>query len=571
VSRDAVREPTLRAVALTDRGVAVLALLALAAVLAYCGWALDRGFEITDEAYYLLLAMHPDATQLYISAQQWATSLLWDITGSLTTFRASGFVVLVGSSVVLGLGILRVAADRGSWPQRLSVLSVSIICGLLYAITINVSPSYNLLASAGAYAAFGWMLLACGQPSGALRFASLIAAGAAVGVEFVCKPSAGVATWLLVAICALVLDGTARPRWSAVIFLGAGAVACVAALLLLQTTPGAALGAFMGGMDLFRMVQGESILTRLWRYAVEFSIHTATALKVHAFLIAAVILHAFWRRWASLVLVIAALGHVIVSADYFAYGADQYIKYMQHALILLALLVLSGWALFSTRERWLAAGLVLLPYSVAMGTGNALFSQVIVSLAPWGGLAALAGYARKNTFQGGAVSRAVLAGFVLMTSVQILVYQSKLPYNMSSSMREQDLPVSVGALGLVRVDAPTRQFVQEMDAAVASCGITPETPFLGLYNIPGAALALNAVPVITPWLNNVAQAEAVLARAPSVVSEAAIAVKMNADGSLPAFPSQMTDFPSAFRYCGEATYPYGEQRIRIWKGRIPAS
>jgi len=150
VSRDAVREPTLRAVALTDRGVAVLALLALAAVLAYCGWALDRGFEITDEAYYLLLAMHPDATQLYISAQQWATSLLWDITGSLTTFRASGFVVLVGSSVVLGLGILRVAADRGSWPQRLSVLSVSIICGLLYAITINVSPSYNLLASAGA-------------------------------------------------------------------------------------------------------------------------------------------------------------------------------------------------------------------------------------------------------------------------------------------------------------------------------------------------------------------------------------------------------------------------------------
>lgn len=568
---DAVREPSRRANALTDRGVAVFASVALAAVLLYCGWSLNRGFEITDEAYYLLLAMYPDATRLYISAQQWAMSPLWDITGSLTTFRAAGLVVLIGSSAVLGLGILRMTANRGSWPQRLSVLSVSVICGLLYAITINVSPSYNLLASAGAYAAFGWMLIACGQPSGMLRFASLIAAGAAVGVEFVCKPSAGVATWLLVAVCAALLDGAARPRWSAVIFLGAGAAACVAVLLLLQTTPDAALEAFVGGMDLFRMVQGEPILTRLWRYAVEFSVHTVAALKVHAFLIGAVVVHAVWRRWASAVLVVVALGHVIVSADYFAYGADQYIKYMQHALILLALLVLSGWTSLSVRERWLAAGLVLLPYSVAMGTGNALFSQVIVSLAPWGGLAALAAYARKSAFRERFVSLALLAGFVLMTSTQILVYQSKLPYNMSSSMREQDLPVSIGALGLVRVDAPTKQFVHDMDAAAARCGITAGTPFLGLYNIPGAALALNAVPAITPWLNNVAQAEAVLARVPSVVNEAAIAVKMNADGSLPAFPSQLADFPSAFRYCGEATYPYGEQRIRIWKGRVPAS
>ena len=51
-------------------------------VTAYCVWTLDRGFEITDEAYYLLLAMHAGSVKLFISAQQWITAGLWQITGS---------------------------------------------------------------------------------------------------------------------------------------------------------------------------------------------------------------------------------------------------------------------------------------------------------------------------------------------------------------------------------------------------------------------------------------------------------------------------------------------------------
>jgi hypothetical protein len=551
--------------------VATLVLVAVCTVILYAVWSRNRGFEITDEAYYLLLAIHPAATQFYISAQQWAMGPIWQLTGSLASFRMAGFVLLVGSAAVLGMGALAAARGRAAptmphWAVRIAVIGCAVVCALLYAITINVSPSYNLLASAGAYLSLGLVLLAGDKTSMAERAGLFGVAGAALAVEFVCKPSSGVATFALVAITVLWLDQSGRSKAVALATVVAGGLLGLAALLFSHTTPSEAAQAFSGGMALFRMVQTEPIFTRLGRYAIEFGNYTAVAMRSDVFLIVAVLVYLIKKSWATIGLVIAILGHTLFTAQYFEYGMTQYVEYMQRALVFLALMFSVAWQAVPVRSRWLIAVLAMLPYSVAMGTGNALFGQVIVSLAPWGALMALAGYSRPAKKRDAVVPMAILAAFLTLTSIQILVYKTKLPYNLNERLDRQSFPVTIGPLGRVKVDAGTRQFMQEIDAAIAKCRLAPGAPFLGLYNVPGLALALNAVPVGTPWLNNVDQADAVLASNGTVADKAVIAIRLNMDGSLPPLPAALNGFPSDFEHCGNAVFPYGKQNIQIWSG-----
>ncbi|QRF58544.1 hypothetical protein [Variovorax paradoxus] len=554
-----------------EAAVAAFVLVAACAVIVYAVWSRNRGFEITDEAYYLLLAIHPAETRFYISAQQWATAPIWQLTGSLASFRMAGLVLLAGSAAVLGMGALAAArglATPGRPPMsgRVAVIGGAVVCALLYAITINVSPSYNLLASAGAYLALGLVLLAGGKTSTVSRTALFGVAGVALAVEFVCKPSSGVATFVLVAVAVLWLDRSGGRKTVALATVVAGGSLGLAALLFSQSTPGEAVQAFSGGMALFRMVQSEPIFTRLARYAIEFGGYAADAMRANVFLIVAVLVYLIRTSRVTIALVIAAVGQTLLATRYFEYGMPQYIEYMQRALVFLALMLAVLWQAMPVRFRGLISVLALLPYTVAMGTGNALFGQVIISLASWGALMALAAYARPSASRDAAVPMAILVGFVALTSAQILVYKAKIPYNLNERMDRQSFPATIGPLGRVKVDAETVRFMQQVDAAVAKCRIAPGAPFLGLYNVPGLALALNAVPIDTPWLNNVAQADAVLSSNEAIVGNAVLAIRLNADASLPPLPVALKGFSANFEHCGDAVFPHEQQKIQIWSG-----
>ena len=167
-------------------------------VIAYCIWTLDRGFDLSDEAYYLLLAMHPGSVHFYISGQQWLTSGLWQITNSLQMFRAVGLVVLLASSALLALGVsascLRLGVLKNQLQSKRVIVGGSVVGAMLYASTINLSPCYNLLASAGAYAGTGLVLFGLNCRSIPQKQLFFIMAGCAIGAEALCKASAGAST-----------------------------------------------------------------------------------------------------------------------------------------------------------------------------------------------------------------------------------------------------------------------------------------------------------------------------------------------------------------------------------------
>ena len=546
-------------------------IISAGAVIVFCLFALNRAFEITDEAYYVLLAMYPRAASFYISGQQWVTAPLWQATRSLALFRGMGLVILLGSSLALAHGVRTAFIQTGlSFTRRSSALiyPASAVSALLYIATINLSPCYNLLASAGAYTAAGMTLVALHVRSSWFRIALLVLAGGALGVEFVSKPSAGVATFGLLSIWMPLLARAVRQGIFCVVVSALFFTLSVIALALSNQTADEIRSSLATGLELFRMVQTEPVGARVLRYTIDIAKNASETILSFWMTIAAVGLYLKTRRAIFIAIATAVLGFTLLNGRYILGGADQYVLEMKAEFILLLCALATSLPVWSWDKRAmvLVLGLAALPYSVALGTGNSLFTQVIVSIAPWGALLAALASLDRDDCPDRIIQQMLLAAFVLAIAIQTVTSGFRAPYHLAEPLMRQVTPIDVGDIGHIKVDPRTARFVKDLDAAVTVCGIAPGAPFMGFYNIPGVALALRTVPIVTPWINNAAQATAILALTPpETLYSLVVAVLREKDGSRAKLPAALASFPAGFAFCGEATYPFEEQRIEIWR------
>lgn len=560
-------------------------------VMTYCVWTLNRGFEITDEAYYLLLAMHAGSVKFYISAQQWITAGLWQITGSITMFRATGMALLLASSTLLALGIfsacLRFGLVVNRFESKSVVIAGSIVGAMLYASTINFSPCYNLLASAGAYAATGMVLLALNRVSVTYKYVLYTLTGCALAVEAICKPSAGVSTLALLILWVGIFEHSRFDKIFGSVAIIFGAVTFAGIALLVNTTISDAAQAIEQGMQLFRMVQVETVGARLFRYFIDYWAYILITLRAFAIPILMMIVYVTTRRpifakisLISLVITLSFgsldLGLPTISMRNAAFDSYLFAGFNRYDVQITAIFAMLVIALITSISVWkknfstlaLFSGLFVLPYTVAIGTGNSIFTQVIDSLAPWGALiAVLVISGQHHDFNKMIAS---LVGFCFIGTITLQIITSGFrPYHLSSLLAKQDQATIVGNLGKMKVDAGTYRFITDLKAASKKCDIAPGDPFIGLYNIPGVSLALQTTPLMTPWLNNREQAEFVIERIRSEeFHSAVVAFQMDENGTFPPFPLQLAAFPLGYRYCGKATYPFMQQRIQIWQSQV---
>lgn len=559
--------------------------------IAYCVWTLDRGFEITDEAYYLLLAMHSGSVKFFISAQQWITAGLWQITGSIMMFRASGMVLLLASSSMLAVGVfsacLRLGLAENRFRSKSVVIAGSAVGAMLYASTINLSPCYNLLASVGAYTAAGAVLLATNRSRILHKYFLYVIAGCAVGAETLCKPSAGIAIMVFLVFWVGIFERSRFDKIFGLVAMVFGSVMFAGVALLVNTTVGDATQAVEQGMQLFRMVQIEGIGARLARYSGEFLDYIRETSTAFAVPLVAMVGYAATRRaifakfgLAALVFTLIfgslAMGLPTFSMHNATFGSYLFGGFNRYNIQIVAIVAMLTMALIVSIPVWnknrntlaLFVGLILLPYTVGIGTGNQLFTQVIDSLAPWGALLAVLVVARHSDDFNKKLTSLIGFCFTVTIALQIITSGFR-PYHLSLPLTKQDRTAMVDNLGEVKVDADTYEFLTEMKSAADTCGIAPGAPFLGLYDIPGVALALQATPVSTPWINNMAQADFVIERLrPGELHSAVVALKVGTNGDSPPLPRQLLSFPSGYRYCGMATYPYMQQKIQIWQSQV---
>lgn len=506
---------------------------------------------------------------MYVSAQHWTIAPLWSWTQDVQAFRLIGALILSLSATVLAIGSVRMSDKLGiQVAERTSVLATvaaGTVGAFLYVSTIAPSPSYNLLAAAGASAGLGFALLAAVHER--LRIAVLYAAAAGIvlAIGFLNKPSAGVSTAFLSAIALLAL-GFGWRRLMLLMFMSMGSILCVFAFYAVQPSEPPVLDSLRLGLALFQIVQSEPVSTRLVRYLVTMLSSIGDAVLAFAPAVGIAFALLIWPRvWLALLLTAALIVSIWHGAHYLG-GMDSYerqITAIFSVMFILTLLALPTWTRTWHRGFF---GLILLalPYAVSIGTGNALFTQVIVSLAAWSVIATLFVFSAKTPaeFVATCASAAIL---LLLICTQIFSSYDRRPYHLATPLTGQSEPEHIADLGVLRLDRFTHDMIKAVSEAQQTCNIAPGTDVLGLYNTPGLVLMLEGRAPVTPWINNFEQLEAILPHyIPSADARKVVILTEESQGSIPEITLQLDSSHNEFQLCGTLFEPFENETIQIW-------
>jgi hypothetical protein len=543
-------------------------------VLGYCIWGLSRGFDIFDEAYFLLLAIYPDVFKAFVSGVQWVTSLLWAVTGSIPAFRASGLAIIIFGAVILALGAIRggrkcgltVAPGLGSYIAITSATLVAALHWNSYGVSVYFTPSYNLIVTAAAYSAAGFALLGIDRKSIGHVATFHFLAGASIGIALLCKFPAGISLLFLTLVLTAVFSRSLRDAAFKTSTTLIGGVAIIFVIVSAHMTPGAAIEQFKTGLSLYAVILPESTTARLMRNVKELLSHFGLTIINFAVPIICFGAFAWWGSRVAEFLGLGSLIFILVSGGYML-GGDPRLTLQITALVAFVLLFfLATFRVWVVNWKFfmLLVSLLGLPYCVAIGTANPLPPQVLVSLASWGTLFSLVAYQSSVVGRSRTAATTLTVLFTVTVATQVVSSGFYPTYAMSRALSEQTEPTTIGNVGVVQLDERTRKFVRAIERAAEVCAITPGGPFVGLYDVPGVALILQNIPILTPWLREPQQAEAWLRNVPATEFASATFAIRQIDGDFPKMPNVLSWFPKGYRLCGEGVHPYNERRIQIW-------
>lgn len=536
--------------------------------LAWLVHGLDRGLELTDESFYLLIALHPESIRLFFSPTHWVSGAIWQVTQSLFAFRAVGLGLTVVSSMLLAWGALSVAA-RAGWVVaggRLSqakVFSATVSGALLYGSLMSFTPSYNLLGASGAYVAMGLGLLSISDERAGRASLLAAAAGIALGITVLCKFSTGVCTAGLLLVLQGVFTWKQPGRRIDSLLMLMCAVATIGAAVLWKTGIAEATRQFGAGVEIVWFAQGDKATSsRVIRSALDIGGMLMGVVTSFWGPLALFALGAFWRPMIMGCIGAVFFALLLATGDHLTAGASRFgvqALPLAASLCLVLLINIRQWCR-TAGSLFLVLALIALPLAIALGTGNPLQVQILTALAPWGTLIGLTAVSSPRT---GFPSALIGAMFCLTVLLQT-VSNSVEPYRLRS-LAEQTETVMISQLGSVQVDAGTAALVRDMKKAAEVCDIKPGTPFLDFYNLPAVALMIGAVPVNSPWLLDPDYGAMALKLAdPVTLRNSAIAVKLDEKGNLPKPPSQLEAFPGGFRLCGRSLGPIDGFPIQLW-------
>jgi hypothetical protein len=104
---------------------AALVVVASAALIGRTVWLMDRGFDFTDQAFYLMSIQRPADYKLAYGLWAYGLKPLYELAGeSVACFQRLGAVVLVGFGFVAGMVVLSEARLNWRQPAGIQILAV---------------------------------------------------------------------------------------------------------------------------------------------------------------------------------------------------------------------------------------------------------------------------------------------------------------------------------------------------------------------------------------------------------------------------------------------------------------
>ena len=507
--------------------VATCSVLSVAILLAFA----DRGFDITDEGFYLNWVSRPG---------------LWDTSTTQFGFVYHPLFVMVDGNVTLLRRVtILLTVGLSTWAAHLAVKRTRPTCSRMLTVTVVVAaaavslraynrwlltPNYNLLVLHGVLLVTIGLLLWLPMvrhprsederrgksPTSTHEVAAAAITGLGGTVLFLAKPPSAVAGALLVA-AALALTRQFRTR-TILIATVTSIASMVTFLLAVDGSPVAFVDRFRSGFREVQLIDGGHSLTEMLRVdglgltplTLGIACGTLATLTLFTWRVSPVI----DRRERRLVTLLGCTA-LFATAAAIAFRPGAIGGNIPTATLLPLAVPLSAlvcrlasatrspnrctaptWA---SNDNVMAGLLVLLPLAITLGTN----ANSWVAASQYGVLWVLAALVilRPLSMNWGwrATTPTVVACGLLTVIPLVLAMQH--PYRQDGPVWNYTTELTVASDSTLRVSQQTGDPINDLMAVAERAGLSPSTGVIDLTgHAPGLVYALGAVPVNSPWV-----------------------------------------------------------------------
>ncbi len=483
------------------------------------------GLDLTDEAFYLLDARHPE-DQFAAPRLHWVLTapLHRLVDGNLALHRLAGFTMLaaVGAALALVLARLFAPSERGSGLTSRAIATATIGAStslVFYGFAVR-TPGYNwatLLLATATLAAIAW------SASPRRRSISALSPGALSGLALLPKLSTGLfLVTAAVAGCASIGMARGGPRAAATraVLSVVGSLAGVAGGLAVLAIWGDPIATFGAGAEMLaptalygdladRLREETGELLELWWADARVAVASAAGLAV-----ATGLCSVLRRETLAAVFTGLALPAVVLVFGILGQGWEEVPSRPRMVLVSATIVVVAWIPVLGLRTAWRAAGradglvasgvlllLVSMPLMTAAGTGNADYWRfatfgfwLLAATLP--ALRGLTGSISSVVLSGfGLIAIAALAGIVLVRAPLEAAYRP--PADSTGFLESIEIHPGSGRISIDRgLAASIRELREIADAAAMPAG----QDILACFDMPGLVLALDGRAPGTSWL-----------------------------------------------------------------------
>jgi hypothetical protein len=459
-------------------------------------WLLDRGFDFTDQSFYLMLAQRPAEYELTYGLFGYGLHPLYALFGGdVAAMQRAAALLLAVLGAATGLTALGKAKIDWRSPAGAQIVFVSASLPLCYYLLWVPMPSYNWFALSGGLVLLIAMLHLLDEATG---FRSAAAAALAAVLIMMTRPNnaVGYAGLYLAALLAVVTTNKAR-------FTQIGRAASITAIAVIAIAAVSPVSTIADQIKTYISIFGTT-------HPIRFSFYDQQS----------EFLNSEWQWWASgatlafalllrrggriipdamklvlFVFTIFMLRHVwrpFTHPDANAAGTATGI----FAFCALALACLRNEA--PVRLIGVLGIAALIPWAATLGTSSAVRSQLVfyIGLSGFIGVFGICMAARWNIL---AVTLA--SGIGLYTTYSAIGLGLATPYRLAAPVAAQSVPIAMGWGSILKVDGKTSEFVSSLQKAATQSGFCRGDMAIDLSgSLPGTVFAIGGRMPVFPWL-----------------------------------------------------------------------
>ncbi|WP_214170142.1 hypothetical protein [Geoanaerobacter pelophilus] len=569
---------------------------------------------MTDESMSLVSSQFPSDVRVGLTSYHLYTALFFHAVGqNIIAFRLVRLVMAVIAGAVFYVGLNRFLAtyqinNRQAIFAKASVISWLGLGSLFAYAWFEPSPNYNSLNSFALTVSSGLLLLLMGDPEkisdGNLLKSRLIliAIGLCIGLIFFVKFTTAIILLLLygVFICSSAQQSIKNKLHDLLIVIGGISLWLLLHFFFIQS-PVLWWRYFFNGLQVATTMSAGYDASSLNRYILEVGSLARSAIYDFWVLHLVLLLGLGGIRskksgTENVKLIITLLVAVFVAAFWLSLHRNLYVggqsQWFNLGRFYLSWLLLLSNAVISSCRYNIANGYIIpkqnvvklfivgiwlfcLPFAGAVGTGNHIYINMLMNMAPWFGVLLLLVTLLSWLYRSPWLAQVMCLLFSLFACSQIVTGSFNDPYRLLTGLSGQTQATQVGyPATTLKLDPMTSEYFNQVKALAHKSGFKPGDDVIGLYDLPGVVFAIGArSPALSWFIGNprkspAATAEKALSFADRErLKHAFILQSSKSDRIMPDLAKFGLNFPSGYMLCGEVNNPYdsAEGTVRLWK------